>query len=289
MEKEEKILSVQCRLNDGDFEDVFRIYNETEKTSDKRIGLITCGVLIAICIFITIMTKHIAFLFYAAGCLVIGLSYYLVPVNKKFIATNKLLFGEWREITFYPHAVTTMEIFAKNETAEMDAEEIEEATTSFSTNSLIAYENMRGFLFADSKIVNQFLYIPKRELSRQTVAAIQDFAQNKCSGGYQLLESKSMLGDDETPVPEQENDETALTSDICNQYYGAKKLHLYDAEGRKIELDSEEEEALEDYDAEADEELEAEHTEIMDAPELDIEEALGSIIAEDEAEDTADE
>ncbi|MBP0976262.1 MAG: hypothetical protein J6P20_09370 [Oscillospiraceae bacterium] len=289
MEKEEKILSVQCKLNDGDFEDVFRIYNETEKTSDKSIGLITCGVLIAICIFITIMTKHIAFIFYAVGCLVIGLSYYLVPVNKKFIATNKLLFGEWREITFYPHAVTTMEIFDKHETAEMDAEEIEEATTSFSTNSLIAYENMRGFLFAENKIVNQFLYIPKRELSRQTVAAIQDFAQNKCSGGYQLLEGKSMLGDDETPVPEQEDDDTSLTSDICNQYYGAKKLHLYDAEGRKIELDSEEEEELEEYDAEADEELEAEHTEIMDAPELDIEEALGSIIAEDEAEDGADE
>ena len=98
-----------------------------------------------------------------------------------------------------------------------------------------------------------------------------------------------MLGDDETPVPEQEDDDTSLTSDICNQYYGAKKLHLYDAEGRKIELDSEEEEELEEYDAEADEELEAEHTEIMDAPELDIEEALGSIIAEDEADDGADE
>ena len=191
MENEEKILSVQCKLNDGDFEDVFRIYNETEKTSDKRIGLVTCAVLILICVFITIVIKNITFLFYAAGCLLIGISYYLVPVNKKFIATNKLLFGEWREIGFYPHALTTMEIFDKNEAEEMDADEIEEATTSFSTNSLVAYENARGFLFAESKIVNQFVYVPKRELSRQAIAAIQDFAQNNCSGGYQLLELRS--------------------------------------------------------------------------------------------------
>ena len=292
MENEEKILSVQCKLNDGDFEDVFRIYNETEKTSDKRIGLVTCAVLILICVFITIVIKNITFLFYAAGCLLIGISYYLVPVNKKFIATNKLLFGEWREIGFYPHALTTMEIFDKNEAEEMDADEIEEATTSFSTNSLVAYENARGFLFAESKIVNQFVYVPKRELSRQAIAAIQDFAQNNCSGGYQLLEGKSMLEDEDAPAPEQEDDDTSLTSNICDQYYGAKKLRLYDAEGHRVDLDEDaEEEALEELDAEEDAELEAEHTEFMDAPELNVEEAFDRIIAEDEteAEDEADE
>ena len=292
MENEEKILSVQCKLNDGDFEDVFRIYNETEKTSDKRIGLVTCAVLILICVFITIVIKNITFLFYAAGCLLIGISYYLVPVNKKFIATNKLLFGEWREIGFYPHALTTMEIFDKNEAEEMDADEIEEATTSFSTNSLVAYENARGFLFAESKIVNQFVYVPKRELSRQAIAAIQDFAQNNCSGGYQLLEGKSMLEDEDAPAPEQEDDDTSLTSNICDQYYGAKKLRLYDAEGHRVDLDEDaEEEALEELDAEEDAELEAEHTEFMDAPELNVEEAFDRIIAEDEteAEDEPDE
>lgn len=292
MENEEKILSVQCKLNDGDFEDVFRIYNETEKTSDKRIGLVTCAVLILICVFITIVIKNITFLFYAAGCLLIGISYYLVPVNKKFIATNKLLFGEWREIGFYPHALTTMEIFDKNEAEEMDADEIEEATTSFSTNSLVAYENARGFLFAESKIVNQFVYVPKRELSRQAIAAIQDFAQNNCSGGYQLLEGKSMLEDEDAPAPEQEDDDTSLTSNICDQYYGAKKLRLYDAEGHRVDLDEDaEEEALEALDAEEDAELEAEYTEFMDAPELNVEEAFDRIIAEDEteAEDEADE
>ena len=286
MENEEKILSVQCKLNDGDFEDVFRIYNETEKTSDKRIGLVTCAVLILICVFITIVIKNITFLFYAAGCLLIGISYYLVPVNKKFIATNKLLFGEWREIGFYPHALTTMEIFDKNEAEEMDADEIEEATTSFSTNSLVAYENARGFLFAESKIVNQFVYVPKRELSRQAIAAIQDFAQNNCSGGYQLLEGKSMLEDEDAPAPEQEDDDTSLTSNICDQYYGAKKLRLYDAEGHRVDLDEDaEEEALEALDAEEDAELEAEHTEFMDAPELNVEEAFDRIIAEDEADE----
>ncbi len=294
MEKEEKLLSVQCKLNDGDFEDVFRVYNETEKTSDKRIGLITCGALIAVCIFITIITKNITFLFYAAGCLIIGISYYAVPVNKKFIAANKLQFGEWREITFYPHALTTMEIFDKNEAAEMDEDEIVEATTSFSTSSLTAYENARGFLFAESKIVNQFVYVPKRELSRQAIAAIQDFAQNNCSGGYQLLEGKSMLEDEDVPLPEQEDDDTSLTSNICDQYYGAKKLRLYNAEGHRIELDEEdpdEAEALGKFDAAEDAALEEEHTEYMDVPELDVEEEFGRIIAEDdgEAEEQADE
>ena len=246
----------------------------------------------SVCIFITIITKNITFLFYAAGCLIIGISYYAVPVNKKFIAANKLQFGEWREITFYPHALTTMEIFDKNEAAEMDEDEIEEATTSFSTSSLTAYENARGFLFAESKIVNQFVYVPKRELSRQAIAAIQDFAQNNCSGGYQLLEGKSMLEDEDAPLPEQEDDDTSLTSNICDQYYGAKKLRLYDAEGHRVDLDEDaEEEALEALDAEEDAELEAEHTEFMDAPELNVEEAFDRIIAEDEteAEDEADE
>lgn len=283
MDKEEKLLSVQCKLNDRDFEDVFRIYNETEKTSDKRFGLITCGVLIAICIFMTIITKNITFIFYGVACLVIGIAYYLVPVNKKFIATNKLQFGEWREISFFPHSIATIEIFEKNETAEMDEDEIEEATTSISTNTLIAYENNRGFLFADHKIVNQFIYVPKRDLSRQTIAAIQDFAENKCSGGYQLLEGNTMMTDEESSVPEKEDDDTTLTSELCDQYYSAKRLRLYNAEGQRIDMD--EDESAEASDAE--DISDAEHTELMDAPELDIEEAYHRIIAEDEdAEET---
>lgn len=288
MDKEEKILSVQCKLNDRDFEDVFRIYNETEKVSDKRFGLITCGVLIAICIFMTVITKNLTFIFYGAACLVIGIAYYLVPVNKKFIATNKLQFGEWREITFYPHSIATIEIFEKNETAEMDEDEIEEATTAISTNTLIAYENNRGFLFADHKIVNQFIYVPKRDLSRQTITAIQEFAQENCSGGYQLLEGNTMMPDEDVPVPEKESDDTSLTSELCDQYYSAKRLRLYNAEGHRIDMDEEE---SEDISASVPDEDDASHTELTDVPELDIEAEYHRIIAEDEekAEEQADE
>ena len=101
-----------------------------------------------------------------------------------------------------------------------------------------------------------------------------------------------MIEDEDASAPEQEDDDTSLTSNICDQYYGAKKLRLYDAEGHRVDLDEDaEEEALEALDAEEDAELEAEHTEFMDAPELNVEEAFDRIIAEDEteAEDEADE
>ena len=57
-----------------------------------------------------------------------------------------------------------------------------------------------------------------------------------------------------------------------------------------MDPDSDEAEELEELDSEADAELEAEHTEIMDAPELDIEEALESIISDEneEPEEQAD-
>ena len=107
-----------------------------------------------------------------------------------------------------------------------------------------------------------------------------------------MLEGKSFLTDEEMPVPEDTDDDTSLTSDICDQYYGAKKLHLYDAEGHRVEMDpdEEEEEELEALDAEADAELEAEHTVIMDEPELDVDAEFDRIIAEEkeEAEEQAD-
>lgn len=285
MAKEEKILTVQCKLKSRDFDDVYRIYLETEKNSDKRIGLITCAVLCAICLFLMILLKNITFLFYAIGCIIIGCSYYLVPANKKFIATNKLLFGEWREIVFYPHSVSTMEIFEKDEAAEMDEDEIAEATTVISTNSLKAYENARGFLFADGKIVNQFLYVPKRELSRQEIAEIHDFAENNCSGGYQLLEGESMLGEEQGTEPEDDDDAPSLTENVCDQYYGAKKLRLYDSEGHRVGVDDEDAETPEESEEDA---PEASDSDIADVPEMDIEEVYQDVIAE-ETEDAEDE
>lgn len=282
MAKEEKLLCVQSKLTNRDFDDVYRIYLETEKNSDKRIGLITCAVLCAICLFLMILLKNITFLFYAIGCVIIGCSYYLVPANKKFIATNRLLFGEWRETAFYPHSVSTIEIFEKDE--DMDEDEIEEATTVISTTGLKAYENARGFLFADGKIVNQFLYVPKRELSRQEIAEIHDFAENNCSGGYQLLETESMLGEDADSVPE-DADAPSLTADVCDQYYGAKKLRLYDSDGHRVGVDDDDEALPEESDAAEDEVITA-------APEMDIEEVYQDVIQDvipEKTEDAEDE
>ena len=288
MAKEEKILTVRSKLNDRDFEDVFKIYLETERTKDRSIGLIGGGALCLVCLILLLIFRNITFVFYALGCLIVAAAYWLVPVNKKFIANNKLQFGEWRETSFFPHSITVMEIFDENESAEMDEEEIEEATTRISTVSLTAYENERGFLFAESKIINQFLYIPKRSLKKQELADIQAFAKERCSGGYHLLEMKSMIEDGEQE--QEEDDSTSMTSAVCDQYYGAKKLHLYDADGRRVAMDEDEaEEALGELDAEADEALAEAHTEVMDAPDLDVEGEWERIIAEDtEAEDTAE-
>lgn len=279
MAKEEKILTVQSNLTTRDFDDVYRIYQETEKNSDKRIGLITCIVLCAICLFLMILLKKIAFLFYAVGCLIIGFSYYAVPTNKKFIATNKLLFGDRRRITFYPHSVSTMEIFEQDE--DMDEDEIEEATTTVSTNSLKAYENARGFLFADGKIINLFLYVPKRELSRQEIAEIHDFAENNCSGGYLLLETESMLGEDADAAPEADDNAPSLTENVCDRYYGAKKLRIYDSEGNRVGMDD-------DESTEADAEDDISAAEDDDLTEMNVEELYQDVIAE-QTEDAEDE
>lgn len=274
MAKEEKILTVRSKLNDRDFEDVFKIYLETERTKDKSIGLLTCGVLCIICIILMILLHTITFLFYALGCVIIAISYMLVPVNKKFIANNKLQFGEWRETTFYPHSISVMEIFEENERDTMDEEEIEEATTEISTVSLTAYENERGFLFADSKIVNQFLYIPKRGLKKQELADIQEFAKERCSGGYTMLEMNSMI---EEEAEEEEETGTSVTSAVCEQFYSAKKLHLYNAEGHRVDFDEEgkapenEEDAQEtDFDERP-----------SDVPELNVDEEWERIVSED--------
>ena len=44
MAKEEKLLHVQSKLNDRDFEDVYRIYLATERGRDRRISMIICAV-----------------------------------------------------------------------------------------------------------------------------------------------------------------------------------------------------------------------------------------------------
>ena len=115
MKKEEKLFSVQSRLNDQDYEDVFRIYLENERGSERKIAMIVCAALSVICLALVFIMHNYTFLFYGIGCLLVGLAYLFVPVNKKFIATNRLMFGTARETGFYPHMITTMEIFEENE------------------------------------------------------------------------------------------------------------------------------------------------------------------------------
>lgn len=275
MAKEEKLFSVQSKLSDRDFDDVFKIYLDTERGKDRRFAMMICVGFCLLFVILLIALKNITFIFYAIGALIIAAAYWFVPVNKKFIAANKLQFGETRQTGFYPHGVSTIEILEDEDLSEMDEDEIEEATTVLSTIRMTAYENMRGFLFAEGKISNQFLYVPKRSLSKQEIEDIRKFAEERCSGGYQLLETKSMVGSDDDAEETAHSQGISITSAVCDQYYGAKKLHLYDENGQRVSFDEEDETMPED---DADEIEEAAETEPED---FDVEEEWERIIAED--------
>ncbi|HBI85118.1 MAG TPA: hypothetical protein DDX71_02345 [Ruminococcus sp.] len=280
MAKEEKLFTVRTKMNDGDYEDVYRVFMDYERGHEKKYALIICLVLCALCIVLLIFLKNITFLFYGIGCLIIGAAYSLVPVNKKFLASNKLQFGEWREMTFYPHALTVMEYLEDEDTSELSEEEMESAITEVSTGSIKAYETNRGFVFADGKITNLFFYVAKRGQPAETVEAIRSFAQEKCSGGYILFESAAMVAD-ETEESDESSDNSELTDDIASQFYGASKLHLYDDDGNRIREDDET--AAEDVPA-ADAQ-QAEHTMQIDEPELDVDAEWEKIIAEEDADE----
>ena len=119
------------------------------------------------------------------------------------------------------------------------------------------------------------------------IAAIRKFAEENCSGGYHQLETASIVDGEEPPVPEDDENASSVTADLCGRYYGAKQLRLYDEKGQRVDPDGrpvygedEETDAADDAQQEA-------HTETMDVPEIDIEEAFEDIIAEEteEAED----
>lgn len=271
MAKEEKMFSVQAELNDRDFEDVFRIYLRHERGNEKKIGLATSIVLLIICIVMMIVLKRMTFLFYGIGCAVIGLSYFLVPVNRKFLANNKLQFGEKRETSFYQHSVTTIELFDDDEEYDSD----ENAETALSTMMLKVYENERGFLFAEGKIVNQFLYLPKRCLNEEEIEDIREFAQENCTGGYQKTD---------TVITEEDiHTHAAKTDAVCDKYYGASNLRLFDENGNRIGADDEE--AAEMLEEAEDAEQQEEHTAVIDEPELDVDAEWERIISEDEHEE----
>jgi MinD-like ATPase involved in chromosome partitioning or flagellar assembly len=176
-----------------------------------------------------------------------------------------------------------MEIFEDEDSSEMTEEEIEEATTVISTGTMVAYENARGFLFAEGKISNQFLYIPKRGLTQEQLTQIQEFAKERCSGGYHLLEMKSMISADEDGEQSAEQEAPAddsFVSGVCKQFYGADRLHLHGEDGRPIDFDEEEPDASEEITEAAGETAEA----VAESAEKAAEEAAEAI--EDAAEMT---
>lgn len=285
--EEEKLFSVKCSLNDGDFDDVFRIYMDNERGNEKKIALVTCIVLFVVCIVLLIVLKNITFIFYGLGCLIVGLSYFLVPVNKKFIAANRLQLGTEREMTFYPSSVASLELLEDEAENELTDEEREEAETVFSTAGLTVYENKRGFLLADGKIVNNFLYIPKRCLTDEECALVMDYVREKSEGGYHSVEAVSVLGEDADAQQEDSADgSTGRTAAVCDQFYGGKRLHLYDDDGHRVHLDAddaEEEDIPEETAADA---ALSEEEEPDDAAEPAPDEDAGDLTApEDETDD----
>ena len=234
--KDRKIAAVQTTMNDQDFSDVYRIYLETEKGAEKKKALLAVSAFFILFLVLLIVNKSISFLFMMLGCVVVGASYFFVPINKKFIAENKLLYGAWRETVFYEHHVTVMELFQENDAESMTEDELREATTQISTSSLMSYETENGFLFADGKISRQFVYIPKRDLDDEQLSLVLQFASERCSGGYRRLHLRSALHDIKTEDPEE------MVDGACRKYYGADRLELHDETGCRVTYPEEEEE-----------------------------------------------
>lgn len=289
MAKEEKLFSVQCAMGDADYEDVYRIYLDHERGNEKKIALITCIILCGICILLLVLLKNITFLFYGLGCLIIGVSYFLVPVNKKFLAANQLQFGTNRLLIFYPHALETVELLEGDDAAQMAENAPEDAVTSCSTVSLRAYETARGFAFADGKLTNLFFYVPKRGQSAETLDSLREFAKERCSGGFVQMEAESITGE-RLPEPETETDSGELTSAVAEQYYGARRLRLHDDSGHRIRMDEDgtdaPEAAADTPENTSDDTSENTPDKMPEkAPVLDIDEAMREILAEEDGED----
>lgn len=273
MAKETLLFSIRTQLSDRDFDDVYRVYLQEERGKDRKTALITCGVIAAVFLILLIVFHNMTFLIYAGACLVVAGLYFTVPVNRKFLAQNKLQFGEKREITFFPHHISVFELLDDEEN--LSDEEKQEATTEFSTGMMKAYENERGFLFAEGKISNQFLYIPKRQLDAEDSEKIREYAKNRCSAGYLLLEMRTMLDGSDGTDDADEDSGDSIVSGACDQYYGIGNLHLRDEDGKRVT-----DESLAQLEAE-DEAQQAAHTETVDETDMDVDAEWEKIISED--------
>lgn len=193
---------------------------------------IIVGVLLAVVsVIISVVMKNIAFVFYALIFVAGGFSYRFVPANRKFLATNRLLLGETREMTFYPHEIGSLDVLEDD--ADLTEEEREESTTYISTGNMHAYESKQGFLFTDGSITNGFLYVPKRGLDEEMIAQLRDFSTERCSSGYTTL-AERIIEPAEEDVPEEEELDAPDADAICDAYYGANKLRIFDENGNRI-------------------------------------------------------
>ena len=250
MAKDEVLFTLENAPEDKDYEDVYRIHLEAER-KDRKIALITCIVLAVVCIVLLIVLRNISFLFYAAGCVLVGIAYIKVDSNRKFIATNRLMMGEKQVVTFSEHFISVEEQYdsdeAFGEMVDEDAEENEDNAVILKTSNMMAYENQRGFLFADGKISNLFLYIPKRDRTEEELENLQTFAKERCSKGYATLEMTHLVDEDDEELLE------AVASshkDEREQYYGFKRKNAQAADVNEDDFPDEllEDAAVEDCD-----------------------------------------
>lgn len=248
MAREEILFEVQNHLEDKDYEDVYRIHQETER-KDRKIALIFCLCLAVVCVVLLIVLQNISFLFYTIACIVIGIAYIKIPSNRKFLATTRLLIGDHQTVTFMPHSIYVEELYesdeAFGEAVDDDAEENEDAGVTMKTFGLMVYENERAFLFADGKITNLFVYIPKRCLDEEQIEQLKEYAKERCSKGYVIMEMSSHIV--ETDEGEDDDLLEAMSeahADEREQFYGVKRLRLRDANGKCVSVESEEDDEI---------------------------------------------
>ncbi len=201
--KDEILFTLENAPEDKDYEDVYRIHQEVER-KDRKIALVFCAILGVICIVLFFVLDNISFLFYAIACVIIGIAYIKVPSNRKFIATTRLLIGEKQLVSFAEHEIRIEEQYDSDEAfgETVNEEENEDSAVVLKTSNLAVYENDRGFLFADGKITNLFLYVPKRNLTEAQIEQVQQFADERCSKGHTLLEMAHIVDTDDEALLE---------------------------------------------------------------------------------------
>lgn len=227
--KDEILFTLENAPEDKDYEDVYRIHQEVER-KDRKIALIFCAVLAVVCIVLLVVLRNISFLFYAVACVIIGVAYIKVPSNRKFIATTRLLIGEKQLISFAEHEIRIEEQYDSDEAfgEAVDEEENEGSAVVLKTSNMAVYENARGFLFADGKITNLFLYVPKRNLTELQIEQLQQFADERCSKGHILLEMEHIVDTDDEVLLESATDSHDDEREKYYGYYSRKRQFTID-------------------------------------------------------------